>query len=162
MANLSKVRTLSIKEWGYLISALLLLPTLQLALRVWGMRRVCRLLLRISPSIPADRSSAPADKESASLVRMVDIAATHGVVRASCLLRSLAIWWWLRWRGVESQLRIGVNRQGAELRAHAWVEAGGALINDNPRVVQGFAPFERVIIQTASTSVMHGVVHVDS
>ena len=72
---------------------------------------------------------------------MVGIASNHGLIRASCLTRSLLIGWLLRRQGVASELRIGVRMINGSLDAHAWLENNGLPINDAPGDVANFAPF---------------------
>ncbi len=139
MQKLSKLRALSWQAWRYLAIALLLLPALRLALRFLGFRRVYVMLLRTSA---IDRPSSLTDTDIANMVRMVNIAASRGLVRANCLPRSMAVWWLLRRRDIESELCIGVNRLSGEFSAHAWVERDGVVINDSMDVRQRFAAFD--------------------
>ena len=48
----------------------------------------------------------------------------------TCLERTLALWWLLRRRGIDSDVVFGARRQGAELEAHAWLEVGGTALTD--------------------------------
>jgi hypothetical protein len=61
------------------------------------------------------------------------------VVRAQCLHRSLVLHRWLHGQGAPSVLRIGVRKEGAALKAHAWVELDGEVVYDDTNVGQGFA-----------------------
>ena len=63
-------------------------------------------------------------------VRLVRAANSHSVRPAACLSRSLTLWWLLRRRGIESQLRLGVRKGEQGLDAHAWVELAGQVVND--------------------------------
>lgn len=148
MSTFYELASLSWREWRYLIQAAMLLPFIRLALRGWGFRRVYGLLLRAAP-IRSDRSASFSDVEIASLVRMVDVAASHGIVRAHCLPRSLAAWWMLRRQGVASEIRIGVNQQENVFQAHAWVERNGVILNDSDDMHQRFAAFEGPIAPTS-------------
>ena len=66
-------------------------------------------------------------------------AASYGVFRPQCLVRSLAIQRMLRRRGVSgSTIRIGVRLRDGEFNAHAWVEIGGVVIGDSPAHVETF------------------------
>lgn len=80
-----------------------------------------------------------------TLVRMVNAAADRGPVKANCLPRSLTIWWLLRRRGLECELRLGVKPRDEAIQAHAWVEFEGRVLNDEPGVQQQFSAFERVV-----------------
>jgi hypothetical protein len=61
---------------------------------------------------------------------MVSIAAQHGLYRATCLRKSLLVWWLLRKDGIQSNICFGVRIIDSTLEAHAWVEWGGMVIND--------------------------------
>lgn len=57
--------------------------------------------------------------------------------RASCLDRSLVIWWLGGGRGY---VQLGVSRDGR--RFHAWVEQDGRIINDSADVKDRYLGFE--------------------
>lgn len=139
--RLEKLRALAPWEWRLLAVLVLLLPTVGAALRLIGFNRT-RVLL--------DRSSEPAQKPGARggssepndtarrIARLVAIAASRGGYRANCLRQSLALWWLLKRRGIDTELRIGVRKQGNALQAHAWVEHEGTPVGQGPL---GHAPF---------------------
>jgi hypothetical protein len=79
------------------------------------------------------------------MARLVDAAARRGPYSATCLPRSLTLWWLLRRRGIDSYLRIGVRKAAGRIEAHAWVELRGLVLNDQGDVSQRFAPFDRPI-----------------
>lgn len=148
MTDYCKLKALSVTEWRYLAWALVLLPALRLALRVWGFQPVFSALKK-SAHLPALSSTSPETETPppfaiASLVRMVNAAADHGPVKANCLPRSMAIWWLLRRRGVDCELRLGVKPRDDAIQAHAWVESQNQVLNDDPGIAQQFSPFERV------------------
>jgi hypothetical protein len=120
---------------------------LTLALHIWDFKTVYTFLHRNSPTPqPSSQPTIePTIAELRSLARLVNAAANRSPVRAACLVRSLTLWWLLRRRGIESDLRIGVNKEGGELAAHAWVEVEGAVINDSPESVQRLAVFGAAI-----------------
>jgi hypothetical protein len=118
----------------------LLLPPLATAVRVFGLGRVRRAL---GHGAPRDPVPGPADlNEGTRLGRLVNLAANHALGRPACLPRSLMLWWLLRRRGIESDLRIGVRTSDGRLEAHAWVECDGRVLNDAADVAARFAPFE--------------------
>jgi hypothetical protein len=61
-------------------------------------------------------------------------------MKALCLQRSLVLLWLLRRRGIESELRIGVRKDGSALTAHAWIEMAGEFLNDSPDHCAQFVP----------------------
>lgn len=80
------------------------------------------------------------------VARWVDVAARRGVFRSNCLHRSLTLWWLLRRRGLENELRIGVRKGSDQMEAHAWVEYAGEVLNDAPAVRQDYVPFASAIV----------------
>lgn len=99
----------------------------------------------------AEPSSLSADEQLA-LARETDyalaVAVKYGPWRPRCLLRSLALGWFLGRRGIPFGLRIGVPGGKAvispagrlDLAAHAWVEVAGVVVNDSAEVAREFRP----------------------
>jgi len=120
--------------------------------RRYGLQRVqARLATR--PLRPP-----PVDSEEVALrtAWVVEVAARRGLWPANCLQRSLTLWWLLRRRGVEGDLRIGVRRRrgyglGGPLDFHAWVEHRGAVLNDRPDIRRFYATFDRAIAPPGTT-----------
>jgi len=75
----------------------------------------------------AQRAATAEDLEAARrLARLAAIAGRRGPVQASCLRQSLVLHGWLRRRGLNPEIVIGVRRDGgAALDAHAWIELDG-------------------------------------
>ena len=128
---------------------------IDLGLRALGFRRLVEWAQR-SPVVAnhdlgAGEGLDPTDAERIRrYAGSLEIAARYHIVQARCLHRSLALHKWLREEGLPSQLRIGVLKDGNELRAHAWVELGGNAINDHPRAVAIFTPLRRLDAQVSS------------
>ena len=57
-----------------------------------------------------------------------------------CLERSLTSQRMLRKRGIDAELKIGVQKQGPELEAHAWLEIDGRPVAEPEGVSQRFLP----------------------
>ncbi len=127
-------------RWLFLRS-LILLPCCRLALRVLGYRRLTGLLSRISRA-PRNNKPAPSEALVTAHRRAVERASRYLPGQATCLHRSLLLWWTLRRAGLDCQLRIGVRKEEGELAAHAWLEHRGRAINDQPGVADEFSPFE--------------------
>jgi len=51
------------------------------------------------------------------------------------------LWWLLRHDGIETVLRVGVNRDGGTIHAHAWLEYRGVPLNDGEDVALRFPAF---------------------
>jgi Transglutaminase-like superfamily len=79
-----------------------------------------------------------------AVVSMVARNIPWGLV--TCLPRSLTLWWLLRRQGIESELRIGVRRDGERIVAHAWVVCQGMAIGETEH--EQFVSFESPALAT--------------
>jgi len=130
-----------------LAQAPIALPLAALGLHRFGLRRVQSFLdrrpgKRVPPVDPSIRQA-----ELERLAWIVKVASMYGAWPANCLQRSVVLWWFLRRRGHDGDLRIGVRRDkltGA-LDFHAWLECEGRVLNDQPDVRQRYATFDRAI-----------------
>jgi hypothetical protein len=105
------------------------------ALRLLGFARTQRLFEGTLP-MAKERPDAEIPALVERLSRLVDIAASHGLVSATCLPRSIVLKRLLGREGVPSGLRIGARRAiDGEFQAHAWVDL-------EPRPDTTFAPLE--------------------
>ena len=132
------------RERRLIISTLLLLPTIGAALRLIGFNHTRALLERCSQPTPKPGATGgpPQPHHTAQrIARLVAIAASRGAYRANCLRQSLALWWLLKRRGIDTELRIGVRKEGGALQAHAWVEHDGVPLGHGPL---DHAPFPRL------------------
>jgi Transglutaminase-like superfamily len=122
------------------VRACLLLPLLAVALRVSGFQSTKRLLQKRL----AQSARGPVDDEHATVemaTRMVLAAARHFFASATCLERSLALWWLLNRQGIASQLRIGVRTDNQKFAAHAWVEHQGVALGEPEAPHLHYTPF---------------------
>src|SRR5215207_6254312 len=113
-----------------------MLGMVDLRLRAFGFRRTANQAITLG-----HRPSRPEDVRRAyEYARWLRIAARHHLVRARCLHQALALHHWLRRQRLPSELRIGVRMSRAGLRAHAWVEFAGHVLDEHPAAVGGFTP----------------------
>jgi hypothetical protein len=71
----------------------------------------------------------------------VNRAATFGVFRPKCLVKSRALRAMLKAAGISgAQVRVGVRLTDGRFRAHAWVEYAGEVVGDDPATVARFIP----------------------
>jgi hypothetical protein len=75
--------------------------------------------------------------------RIVRVAADHHVVSARCLHQALVVHQWLLAEALPSELRIGVRRLDGQFGAHAWVELGSHVIDEQAAEVAKFTPLSR-------------------
>jgi len=97
--------------------------------------RVARVTRRAPPPVAArDRAIAVA--------RWVEKVAARGPLPVGCLPRALAVRAILAREGIDTTVRIGVQRSGGAFRAHAWVEHERVPVAEAGETVAGFAPFD--------------------
>jgi hypothetical protein len=144
-ANWQKFMELSKSEQRLLVMALAVLPLIGLGLRWLGFRRLQALLSHGPLKKLQGVSQENRFRVAQAQARLVQIAASHGLYRPTCLPQSLALWWLLRCQGIETDLRVGVNPVAKGLEAHAWVELQGRPLNDDLEVHLRFSPFSRAI-----------------
>ncbi|GEM_PF-1116903 len=113
------------------LGSLALLKIIDWMLRTWGYRRTSRWLVRFSPTPDAARSDS---KRARILALAVDSAATQRLVDVTCLRRSLALWWLLRWLRIPSEVRLAFRLANGKADGHAWVEHHAQVINDLPDI----------------------------
>lgn len=74
--------------------------------------------------------------------RLQKAAERHLFFRPNCLEHSLVLQWMLRREQIAGALKFGGRKQRTGFEAHAWVEVGGAVLEDISGENRGFAPFE--------------------
>jgi hypothetical protein len=116
---------LQFKVWLGRFIALIVLHLISCGLNMMGYRRLCRLLMATSPAPNTKQVSLG---RARMIARVVNRVAKSRYARMNCIRRSLALWWILRWVRLDSQVQIGINLD----EGHAWVEHGGAVVNDRP------------------------------
>ena len=120
-----KWRALAPADRVRLLAVLALLQVMDRSLSAYGLRRT-QAWLRLDRAMP--RSTVPSPDAMAAAQRLAELASmagNHGRGNTSCLRKALAVQWWLRRRGLDSVLRLGVRKVGARLDAHAWIELDG-------------------------------------
>jgi len=145
--RLGKLKALSVKEWQVLLISMVLLPSIALALRFRGYKWTRAFLQKHIPERdgpgPDVETSNPENSllTAQSVARMVSIAANNGPYRANCLKKSLATWWLLARREIATELNIGVNKDGGDFSAHAWVEYRGNTLVEADDVTDRYSKF---------------------
>ncbi|MFZ4812311.1 MAG: lasso peptide biosynthesis B2 protein [Ilumatobacteraceae bacterium] len=132
------LRSLSFRQWLWVVEASVVVPAVQLSLTRRGFKTTVARLARRSDRVAA--STFTAHRDMALSVRLV---ADRPIVGSVCLGRSLSLWFMLRRRGVDADLIIGADppRDSGMLAAHAWVEVGGVPVNDAPDVRERYGSF---------------------
>jgi Transglutaminase-like superfamily len=141
---LQRFNALDRRTQGFFLRAAILLPVIAASLRLRGLRATQRTLGRFlsTPNVPGCKFDGSMAKDAARIARMVHAAARYGLVRPTCLEKSVALWWFLGRRGIASSLRIGTRKSGDRLEAHAWIEFGGSALDDAGVSHRSYAPFD--------------------
>jgi len=104
-------------------------------LKVFGLGRVLARMPAPRPGVSPDGRSRIAWRQA----RLVYRAARYLPFEVTCLQRSVALCWWLRVRGINADLRLGVQKAAARrIQAHAWVEVDNEVIGEPPAPVAAF------------------------
>ncbi len=153
-AIIQKTRTwrkFSFYERYLLLQALLLLPLIHLSLNLWEFKRTYSILRNIgnrewgigNEELGMGKDESLISSQILTTVKMVKIAAKY-YNWATCLRKSLALWFLLRRQGIATELQIGTRFDEEEFQAHAWVEYQGYVVGDRPQVKQYFTSFENL------------------
>jgi hypothetical protein len=125
MRKVGKFLTLPWSEKILFVGTVFTLPLIEIGLRLFGFKRLEALIGKLVPKRAIKDGLSPE-----MISRIVGWAATNGFFRASCLRRSLMLWWLMKRRGFECEIKIGGMKDTDGFKAHAWVEWQGAVIND--------------------------------
>jgi hypothetical protein len=87
-------------------------------------------------------ASDPSELEHARRIALsVNRAASFGVFRPRCLVRSIALRRLLNAADIRgATVRFGVRLDDGEFTAHAWVEYGGVVVGDDPAHIARYIP----------------------
>jgi len=133
------------QERWLLIKAIVLLPVIAIGLLFMNFQRLRELLERFLP-VPGDNTGVDTLDRATCTARLVQAAADRMPLAMTCLVRSTTLWWLLGRQGIDSEIRIGVNRDKGEFHAHAWVEIDGRVLNDRDDIHTRYAAFEQITL----------------
>ncbi len=114
-----KLRSLSLSEVWFLVEAAAAVVGFDLAFRLFSSKTCLALFGRKAAS---DRKQKGLDPQR--MAWLVNVADRYAPGKSSCLRQAAALAWLLRRRGIATNLRIGVTREGENLLAHSWLESG--------------------------------------
>lgn len=131
-------------EWLVFLQLVPLAGATKLALPRVPLNRLVDTLGRLGrPSGPGFPLFGGAVQEH-HLYRLADWATRVPGGNTPCLLRSLLLHLLLRRRGEASAIAIGVMKDGAELRAHAWVTSSGRVLGESTAALARFKPIAQL------------------
>jgi len=143
--RLQRFRDLDSEARGIFFRAAALLAVISWSLRFRGFRATQAALQNFSVPSKTEKliDERRASGERAALAaRMVNAAARYSPGRATCLEKSLALWWLLRREGMASSVRIGARKTLGKFEAHAWVEREGVVLNEPADAHRHYATFD--------------------
>ena len=148
---LAVARGLGATERWLLARALVYLLRIDLLLRMFGIRHFFSAQRGLEPARhPGAHIDGPQAADRARQYGFwLAVAARHHFVPARCLHRSLALQCWLAHDGIRSEVQIGVRKDGAQLKAHAWVTVDGTVVCDADDVERAFTRFPSSAARTA-------------
>ncbi len=120
------------------------LPLISISLRWRGFRKT-KASLQHFLSVPFGSRNPDAEARAILTAQIVRAASQQGIGDPSCLVVSLALWWLLARQGIASELRVGIRKDGGTFEAHAWVECGGATLNEPEMNHRHFAAFDAAL-----------------
>ena len=140
-----KLRALEWRDWKDLIQAQIALARANREMRTLPTGDMVR-----EEPLPAHSSGATdRSSEARRIALAVNRAATFGLFRPKCLVRSRALRRLLDDAGIEGAVvRVGVFLREGVFLAHAWVEYRGEVVGDDPAFVANYVPMTG--IQVAS------------
>lgn len=139
-------------ERGIVVEAAAVLAVTWAGLRLAGFRRWKTALAWLAPSVETGPSGSAALESARVIARMDSAAARNLFFHASCLEKSMVLWWLLRSRGIPAELRVGARKQAERFEAHAWVEFEGTVLNDFSETHLHFVPFDGPITSMETPS----------
>ena len=110
----------------------------RLSLRLAGFRRTITLLACLPKPPKARTATTDNVAQWTNTIRRVG-GRPYG---ATCLDRSVFLWFLMHQRGLDGRIRIGVAFDKDRLDGHAWVELDGRVVNDDPNIAKDFAVFD--------------------
>ncbi|MGQ0799774.1 MAG: lasso peptide biosynthesis B2 protein [Pseudomarimonas sp.] len=140
MGLFARARRYPLRELAVMAGFAILLPSTDLLLRAVGFKRVMRLVMSTRIQRPATEADLATARRLAALARAVG---SHSLWQTACLPQSLLVVGWLRRRGLNAHLHIGVLKPLNQTPAHAWVEVDGIRLDPDADRHQAFAPDSR-------------------
>ena len=118
-------------DYATMAETMIVAVAVEIGLRLWSISGLLARLDRL-PVSESRRLSTPSyqlERFTAAAYRLVPIDAT-------CLRESLVLYGLLRRRGAMPRLCVGVQKDGHNLAAHAWIECAGLPRQDQAPFVE--------------------------
>ena len=123
--------TLPFCEKLYLLKMALIVASIEIGLRLFGMKKIVGFLGKQSKittnTIDIDETIEQRKKVIFSMQLFFPFA-------CRCLARSLTAWWLLRRHGIETNLKVGIQKKDGKVVGHAWLEHNEKPLDDKDTV----------------------------
>lgn len=73
--------------------------------------------------------------------KIINYSTRNCLLKSTCLEKSLFLYFILGLYGINCDLKIGIQGSTHNFSAHAWLEHGSIIINDNPKSIENYLPF---------------------
>lgn len=123
----SSLGALNFTDWRLLIVSLVGLSSLRVALLVSSPEHVRNQLVRLQELLPAATTSVDLAQIRRAVLRSGKWVPGGG----HCLSRALLMQALCNHYGIPCELKVGVNNESGDFRAHAWVVADGRIVMGN-------------------------------
>ncbi|MEZ5645277.1 MAG: lasso peptide biosynthesis B2 protein [Burkholderiaceae bacterium] len=110
---------------------MLILPATGVLIKLFGFRKAAKICEGIGCQTPLRPAQPWQLAEAQDLAQLAAIAGARGPISATCLRQALVVRAWLRRRGLDARLKIGVKMPDGQLDAHAWVEVDGVALGQH-------------------------------
>lgn len=134
---------LTIVDWIDAAFALPQVVLVALMVRLVGLRRTSTLLLRQPEPVLRTLDAPDVERWMARTIAIRRVAGR--LPDAACLVRSIALAWWMRRSGLAAEVAAGMPTgpgRGFFEAGHAWVVLGGHRFDDPPHAPDRFIPID--------------------
>ena len=143
--RLQRWRALDGRDRWRLIGCVVGLWFVHASLAVFGYGRTRRMIERVSRRTPARAATSAEIADAQALARLAASAGANALGEATCLRRALLLHGWLRRRGLQPALLLGLPANAAapaagDFSAHAWVELEGVPLLESDAGYRPFVP----------------------
>ena len=143
--RLQRWRALDARDRWRLTGCVVGLWFVHASLAVFGYGRTRRMIERVSRRTPARAATSAEIADAQALARLAASAGANALGEATCLRRALLLHGWLRRRGLQPALLLGLPANAAapapgDFSAHAWVELDGVPLLESDAGYRPFVP----------------------
>lgn len=145
--KLRQFRALNKKDRKLFVKIAFITPFLEICLRFLGFNRLLNLLHnRIEGKVFYLSHTEEVERHK----KLVFLFYNNFPFAGRCLARSLTLWFLLKRKGINTDLRFGMRKEDGKLKAHAWVEHHGKPITIDPEVQNSYKMFAETITPTTT------------